>query len=286
MLPEPEVWEQPGTLQLGEQAPSSDESPVSFTLLGPLEIRRNGRDYAPTAPKVLQLLALLLLTPGRAVHIDTIIRELWSGEPPRSVRTTMQTYVYQLRKVIDRHRLGLHPEKMLVTKPPGYVFRVSPAQVDVFAFQQLCQQGKDALSVRDYPAAARDFRLALSLWSGSPLANVECGPVLSAFVVDLDEQQRAALHLRIQAELAGGMHRELIGELRSLVTTNPLDEGLHSLLMRALNASGRRSDAMATYHGLRTVLNRELGVEPCDDLQRLYLELLSAEGPSQLAGNF
>lgn len=274
MLSEPDIGDGRRSPTLASAARGG--SAVSFTLLGPLEIRRDGRDYAPTAPKVLQLLALLLMRPGQTVHTDTIVRELWSGEPPRSVRTTLQTYVYQLRKCIQRNQLVPDAEELLVTKPPGYLFRIDPAQVDVHEFQELCRRGKDSLSALNYEDAARDFRTALALWSGSPLANVERGPILAAFAVDLEEQQRTALHLRIQAELEGGRHRDVLGELRSLVTTNPLDEGMQGLLIRALNASGRRSDAMAVYHALRSVLNRELGVEPCEELQLLYRELLSA----------
>lgn len=249
---------------------------VSFRLLGPLEVRKDAQDYAPTAPKLLQLLAMLLLQAGKAVHIDSIIKELWSGEPPRSVRTTMQTYIYQLRKCIEQNQLAPDPESLLVTKPPGYVFRVQPEQVDVFVFQQLCQQGRDALRAQNYVEAATTFRSALELWTGNPLANVQCGPVLSAYAIDLQEQQRTALHLRLQAELASGMHREVIGELRHLVTDHPFDEGLHGLLMQALSASGRRPDALATYRRLRAVLNEELGVEPCAELQQMHTDLLSA----------
>nr|WP_084037638.1 AfsR/SARP family transcriptional regulator [Haloechinothrix halophila] len=254
---------------------------MTFTLLGPLEIRKDNQDYAPTAPKILQLLAMLLLRAGEVVHIDSIIKELWAGEPPRSVRTTMQTYVYQLRKCIAANNLAADADKLLITKPPGYVFRIEPQQVDVFQFQQLCEQGKDLFGQADYRRASQSFRAALDLWAGQPLANVHCGQILTAAAVELQEQQRNALHLRIQADMAAGLHRELIGELRSLVTTNPLDEGLQGLLMRALSASGRRSDALATYRTLRGVLNEELGVEPCDELQLLHRELLSAGEPTR-----
>ncbi len=265
----------------GTEADSADVGAVTFTLLGPLEIRKDNQDHAPTAPKILQLLAMLLLRAGEVVHIDSIIKELWSGEPPRSVRTTMQTYVYQLRKCIATHGLAPDADQLLITKPPGYVLRIEPQQVDVFQFQQLCEQGKDLFGQADFPGASRSFRSALELWAGQPLANVHCGQILTAAAVELQEQQRNALHLRIQADMAAGLHRELIGELRSLVTTNPLDEGLHGLLMRALSSSGRRSDALATYRTLRGVLNEELGVEPCDELQLLHRELLSAGEPAR-----
>jgi len=249
-----------------------DHPVVRFTLLGPLEVRMDEVDYAPTGPKVLQLLALLLMRAGQVVDADTIIRELWSQDPPRSVRKTMQTYVYHLRQCIERN--GLAAGDVVVTKPPGYVFKVDREQIDVFTFQRLCKQGRDLLTT-DPAAAADSLRAALALWAGPPMANVPCGPVLSAYAVDLEEQRNAARYLRIQAEIEAGQHRALIPELRSLVAEHPHDEGLHGQLMRALGLSGRRLEALEMYRDLRTKLNEELGLEPCADLQKLQQELLS-----------
>ena len=48
-------------------APAAGFSGVTFKLLGPLEVLKDDRDCAPTAPKVLQLLGMLLLQAGTAV---------------------------------------------------------------------------------------------------------------------------------------------------------------------------------------------------------------------------
>lgn len=260
---------------LAAVTPLSPESAVRFTILGTLEVLRDDVDYAPTTPKILQLLALLVMRPGRMVHMDTIIQELWADDPPRSVRTTMHTYVYHLRRCIDQHGLAADGAEMLSTKAPGYVFHISPEQVDSFTFTRLQQQGQELQRQNRFAEAADTFRAALDLWSGPPLANVHCGPVLSAYTTELLEQRRATLHQRIEADITSGRHRELIGELRSLTTGNPLDEALHAQLMRALGRSGRRSDAMAVYRTLRMRLSQELGVEPCDELQLLHRDLLT-----------
>ncbi|SDX62206.1 DNA-binding transcriptional activator of the SARP family [Amycolatopsis xylanica] len=255
----------------------STQPAVRFNVLGPLEVLKDGVDYAPTTPKVLRLLAMLVTRPGKIVHVDSIMHELWANDPPRTVRTTMHTYVHHLRRCIEQNGLADDAESLLVTKPPGYLMRIDPEQVDVFGFQRLHLRGRELLRRREYAGAATAFRSALDLWSGPPLSNVHCGPVLSGYVVELLEQRRSALSLRIEAEIRGGMHLELIGELRTLVAGNPLDESLHGQLMRVLGRSGRRSDAMAFYRQLRARLNDELGVEPCDELQLLHHELL-AEG--------
>ncbi|MQA07485.1 MAG: SARP family transcriptional regulator [Pseudonocardiaceae bacterium] len=265
-----------------EPPSSAGDNQLEFRLLGPLEALKHGQDCAPTAPKTLQLLAMLLLRADKIVQIDSIIQELWADEPPRSARTTMQTYVYQLRRFIEKNRrTGTDDNMQLLTKLPGYVLRIDTARIDVYVFQRLCQQGHEQIQRGQHNEAARTLRTALSLWSGPPLANVDCGPWLSAYAVELQEQKRNAHHLRIQAEIEAGMHRELIGELRSLVTSNPFDEGLHGQLIRVLDRSGRRHDALAAYRTLRATLNKELGLEPCTELQRLHHQLLTADRPPQ-----
>ncbi len=256
-----------------------DHGSVRFTVLGPVEVLRDGVDYAPSTPKVLQLLAVLVLRPGKMVHVDTLIRELWSDHPPRTVRTTLHTYVYHLRRCIDQNELAADGAEMLTTKQSGYTFHIDPAQVDTHGFIRLQQQGQKLQAAGDHTGAGDAYRAALDLWSGPPLANVPCGPILSAYRTELLEQRRSVLHLRIEAEIASGRHRELIGELRSLTTSSPLDESLHGQLMRALGRSGRRSDAMAVYRQLRSRLAGELGVEPCNDLQTLHRDLISEGDP-------
>jgi DNA-binding SARP family transcriptional activator len=248
---------------------------IAFTLLGPLEIRKGDVDHAPTAPKVLQLMAVLVLNPGRVVHVDTIVRELWDGRPPRSVRTTMQTYIYQLRRCIDEHGLAEDAEHMLGTRAPGYVLRISPEQVDVERFRRLAHEGRAHVAAGRNEAAGCSLEQAVALWSGPPLANIACGPVLSAHAVDLQEQLRDVRHLRVEAAIARGTHRELVGELRVRASVDPLDEDLHGQLIRVLARSGRRSEAMSTYRDLRNRLVGQLGVEPSSALQSLHLDLLS-----------
>lgn len=263
-------------IRLGERSGNA----VRFALLGPVEVTRDGVDLAPTAPKVLQLLATLLSCPRQIVHTDAIIRELWASEPPRSVRKTLHIYIHHLRRSLDQLGRPEGRESMLVTKSPGYLLWIDTSQVDVTQFRTLREQGRVQLRRRDYPAAANSLRSALELWAGPPLANVRCGPVLSAYALELREQRRSTQQLRIEAEINLGMAGELVGELRGLVAADPLDEGSTGQLIQVLHHCGRRSEAMAAYRELRGRLNRELGVEPCEELQQLHRELLlSGENP-------
>ncbi|MCM3921332.1 AfsR/SARP family transcriptional regulator [Frankia sp. AiPs1] len=247
---------------------------IRYTILGTLKIWNGHRDCTPTTPKVLQVLALLLLRANRTVEVESLIDELWGERPPRSALTTIQTYIYHLRRLIERESLAEAGGDILVTKNPGYLLRVRPEQIDLQNFWMLRQRGRAHVAERRFGEASADFRAALRLWTENPLANVRLGRQLSAQVIELQEQRRNTLQLAIEADMEMGMHRELVAELRSLTAVYPLDEWFHRQLMRVLDRSGRRSDALWTYRSLRNTLGEELGINPAPETQELHCQLL------------
>lgn len=73
---------------------------MDIEVLGALAVQENGVSVTPTAPKPRQVLALLALHADQVVPVAALIEELWGTTPPRSARTTLQTYVLQLRELI------------------------------------------------------------------------------------------------------------------------------------------------------------------------------------------
>ncbi|WP_199827004.1 AfsR/SARP family transcriptional regulator, partial [Streptomyces sp. WM6378] len=72
---------------------------MDIDVLGPLGVRVNGVGVMPSAPKPRKVLALLALHVDRVVPVGLLVEELWGERPPRSARTTLQTYVLQLREL-------------------------------------------------------------------------------------------------------------------------------------------------------------------------------------------
>lgn len=252
---------------------------VEFKALGPLEMASEERVWRLTAPRQRQLFGLLLLNANRVVDVESLAMELWGGNPPKSAVTTIQTHIYQLRRFFD-HEAGLPSgDELIVTRPPGYLVSVPEESVDVFVFRRLVQEGRACAVAGRMEEACRLWRQALDLWSGHPLADVIPGPVLEAHLADLEETRLWVLQLRIEAELEIGRGRDLIGELRFLVATNPLNEWFHGRLMEALCQVGRREEALGAYQELHAVLDRELGLEPSRELRQLRYRMLHAQGP-------
>jgi SARP family transcriptional regulator, regulator of embCAB operon len=256
-----------------------------FKILGGLEVVQDGRALTPSPPKVRRVLALLVLRAGEVVLLDSLMEELWGAHPPKSAITTIQTYIYHLRKMFSEENLETPEGELLVTRLPGYVLRIPSECIDFRVFERRIDAGQDELESGHPELAAATLRQALNLWNGPVLANVSLGTVLEGHVVRLEERRINALQLRIQADLQLGRHSKLVGELRALTAAYPLNEWFHSKLIMALARSGRRSEALHAYQKMRTVLKEELGLDPSPDLQQLQQYVLGASlfGPEYYA---
>ncbi|MEU7067602.1 AfsR/SARP family transcriptional regulator [Streptomyces sp. NPDC053429] len=256
---------------------------MDIEVLGTLAVREHGVSITPTALKPRQVLALLALHADQVVPVSALIEELWGGEPPRSARTTLQTYVLQLRSLIttaleqggDDTRTA---KDVLVTLPGGYLLNSNGGTSDVREFDRLAGLGYRAMDAGDHPGAARLLREALALWSGPAFADVAGGVQLDMECRRLEESRLCALDQRIDADLRLGRHRELLAELTVLASRYRTHENLHGQFMLALHRSGRRGEALDVYQRLRATLVRELGIEPSVALRRLQRSILMA-GP-------
>ncbi|WP_345388446.1 BTAD domain-containing putative transcriptional regulator [Nonomuraea salmonea] len=249
-----------------------------------MEVLRHGVVLTPSAPKLRTVLSLLAVQSSIVVRTDKIIEELWEDNPPASVTTTLQTYIYQLRKLL---RLGTPPDgrgagdtpadAALRTSPYGYALFLDPDMLDTTRFERLSDQGRRELEAGDMNAAAETLSHALRLWRGPALVDVGHGPVLRAEVLRLEEINRNTLERRIEADLYLGRHHELLGELTRLAAEQPTHEGFQGKLMLALHRAGRRSEALQVYQRTRNTLASELGLDPSSDLEQLHRAVLAAD---------
>ena len=170
---------------------------VLFRVLGPLEVCAGQEWTSVSAPKWRALLAALLTEAGRVVSAECLVGELWGEEPPRGARKLVSGYISQLRRLID------DPEgRVLVTRAPGYLARVTRADVDVNTFEDLLAAGRRSLEAQHADQAEELLVNALALWRGAAFADVPLGPLTAAAVGRLEELRLIAVELRIEADLA------------------------------------------------------------------------------------
>jgi DNA-binding SARP family transcriptional activator len=235
---------------------------LEFRILGPLEVVDEGRPVALGGQKQRALLALLILDAGRVVSVDRIVDALWGEWPPRTAPTSLQNFISHVRKIVGTD--------VLITRPPGYLLRIRPEQLDLEQFMRLVDEARGSLA----PERAAKLAQALTLWRGPPLADFAFESFAQTEIGRLEELRLAAIEERFEAELEMGSAKELVGELESRVEEHPLREAFRRQLMLALYRSGRQAEALQVYHDTRRVLVDELGIDPDRSLQQLHGAIL------------
>ena len=247
-------------------------------MLGPLEVSdAAGRPVRVGGHRVRALLILLALDAGRVVPTHALIDRLWPEERPADAANALQSLVSRLRVAL--RQAGL-PEGVVESSPAGYRLAVPPEAVDAIAFESQARAGGQALARGDAREAAGLLRAALGQWRGSALTDVAAQEFAFAPAARLTELRAAATLDRIEADLVlGAADAALIGELRALTAGDELAERPAALLMRALAAAGRQSEALAVYQRTRERLAEHLGVDPSRRLEEAHLAILRQEIP-------
>jgi DNA-binding SARP family transcriptional activator len=245
-----------------------------YRLLGSVEFRTEGGTWhGLPQPKLRALLALLLMRRNQVVPAKEIEDELWPEHRPSSSRKLVQQYVHRLRQ-----QLGGASGVALKTRPSGYQLQVQPGDLDADRFMALVTEGQQRLAAGATEDAAHRLRMALDMWRGGALADVQDVPAGRAQAARLNEARLMATEALVCAELELGHHVAMVPELVELVRMHPLRERFRELLMVALCRAGRRADALAVARDVRRALNQELGIEPGVELRQLVSLILREDG--------
>jgi len=240
---------------------------MDYRILGPLLVSREGEPVTLGGRRNAELLSLLLLRPNQVVSSDRLVEDLWAGAAPANPRKAVQVYVSRLRKT-----LGVD---VLETRASGYLLRVGERELDVWRFEHLLADGRQALAAGDATRSATSLRHALALWRGPALADVMYEPFAQAEAARLEELRLCCVEARVEADLALGRHADLVGELEALIDRHGARERLRGQLMVALYRSGRQAEALGVYRETRRDLVDELGLEPGQDLRSLETAILN-----------
>lgn len=243
---------------------------TEILLLGPVQVRADGRQLALRSRKQRIALIRLALRDGRPVPIDVLVDDLWDDAPPKDPVHALQAHMSRLRAITDL-------EIELVNG--GYRLADPSLSVDVAHFTELCERGRDHLRAGRCEEAAADLDAALALWRGPALGELGDEYGLRPFVLRLNELRRDAEAARAEALLQCGRGESLVAELRASIGADPLREAAWHQLMRALWQTGREAEALAAYGQAREAFIEHLGVEPGSNLSELHGTILNGMPP-------
>ncbi|HEY0450726.1 AfsR/SARP family transcriptional regulator [Actinophytocola sp.] len=248
---------------------------MEFGLLGPVVARHNGVAVPAGSGRERFVLATLLLNAGRLTSLDRLVDALWD-DPPSTARAQVHNVISSMRRRLRGYD-STAGDDLILTRATGYELRLGDHDLDVLRFRALVAAGRRA-GVAGDPARSADLLAdALALWRGPALADV-ADELAEPIRQVLHEERLAAAEARLDAQFALGRFEDVLGEVDPLLAEHPYRERLHELRMSALDAAGRRADALAAYRRLYRRLADDLGVEPGAPLRELERRILRGEG--------
>ncbi|GHS88555.1 SARP family transcriptional regulator [Actinomycetota bacterium] len=237
-----------------------------LSILGPVAV--DGRPVP--GERLPTLVRALAESPGQSVSTSALVEEVWADEPPDHAVGAVQALVSRAR------RLGLDIQPVA----GGYRLVPDEVEVDAVAVVQHLRAARTALRAGQCSEARAETRAAHALLVVSPrtLLASPLGAVarLGAELVTLD----------VQTALAAGEVPDDLGPLRALALGSPPDEPAVALLVRALAAQGRESQALEVLDQLRHELAERYGTDPSPVVADVHLALLRGElsaSPEQLS---
>src|SRR6185437_735011 len=235
---------------------------VQFHILGPVEATGPDGRVVAVRGQPLRLLGLLLVRRGEPVGADSAIDALWGEGLPANPANALQVVVSRLRAAVGAEAIAWNGG--------GYALALDdPEAVDADRFARMADEGAAALGRGEAAAAADALHAAMALWRGPALHELRYESFAVGEVARLEELRLACLGHRLEADLALGRHERILGELTALVAEHPLRESLRLQLVRALETSGRRAEALQAARGARRALADDLGLGPSPELAAL-----------------
>jgi predicted ATPase/DNA-binding SARP family transcriptional activator len=254
-----------------------------ISVLGPVEVRRDGRLVPVPGGKTSELLVRLALEAGVFVRADQLVEELWAADAVNTRRNTLQSKVAKLRRAFG-------DPLAIVSAGGAYELALEPSAVDALAVLRDTATAARLLEAGDDRGAGDLSASTLERYHGQVLPAAGDGDWVRPHRARLDEARMQLIETRFSARLRLGDAGDVIGELEAAVATYAYQEGLWELLITALYRAGRQADALATYQRVRAQLVDELGLQPGPRLQQLEQQILNQDaglrGPDRaITGN-
>jgi predicted ATPase/DNA-binding SARP family transcriptional activator len=245
---------------------------LEISVLGPVEVSRDGHPVPVPGGKTSEVLVRLALDAGMPVRADRLADDVWDGAVTN--RNTLQSKVARLRRALG--------DPSAITSGEGsYRLAVEPHEVDALRVLRDTAAAAQRLDAADHRGAAELSTAALERYRGEVLP--AAGDWAAPHRARLEEARVKLMETQLAARLALG--DDVIGELEAAVASDAYQEGLWALLMTAQYRAGRQADALATYQRVRARLADDLGLDPGPRLRQLQEQILSHDPALRVAGN-
>ncbi|HEY66873.1 MAG TPA: tetratricopeptide repeat protein [Thermoflexia bacterium] len=238
--------------------------PLRIVTLGRFEVRQGARaipDHAWRQRRAGELFRLLLISPGRSLFRDQVTEALWPEKSPASMSALFHQATSALRRALEPDLPEKFPSRYLEVGG-GRVTLHLPAgsSVDFEIFEE---------HIRN-----EEWEAALALYRGDLFPGDRYADWAAAPRERLRQEAMRASLAVARRRLEDGHAEAALDACRRALELEPWQEEAVLLGMQACIVLNDRAGAIRLYLDLERRLREEVGIEPQEDLRRLYSRLV------------
>ena len=277
MISYPPVREGEGVGRLKKESVVLPVASVSVGLLGGFRMEMGGAvltDEANRSQKLWNVLSYLVVHRDRNVSQSEFIDVFWPEDDSSNPANALKTLLYRIRAMLEPI-FGTELQPILSHRGSYSWNGAIECRVDANRFEELCRRAGDAALSPEEKTAL--YREALALYRGDFLPKLDN----QLWVVPISAHYHA-MYLSAVKDMAALLERA--GEFEEMADVciragaiDPLDEGIHVLIIRALLRQGKNAAALSHYEQATELLYRDLGVHPSKELRALYTGIMDME---------
>lgn len=250
---------------------------LTIRMLGPVEIvRDHTRPLAVdawTTRRAKDILCFIASRRHRRASKDTIIDTFWGETDFEVVEKNFHPTISHIRKALNSNQ----PLKQNFLLYRDGDYQLNPQfsyRIDLDEFDAFLTTGENARRARQFESCIEAYEAAVDLY---------CGEFMQGSYEPWVEEQRTYYreqYLRLLEVLAGVAQKaedwpRSMQLAKRIIQEDQFREDIHCLIMRAHAAMGNRGAVKEQYEILKSLLERELAVEPNNETKRLFKELVS-----------
>jgi DNA-binding SARP family transcriptional activator len=217
------------------------------------------------------LLTILALDRERPVPVEDLAAVLWPEQLGPHWRGALRGVAAKVRMFLES--LGTDQAEVVCHRG-SYSFECADVEiVDVFQAERLEAAARHALAAGDLSCAAHHAELAAAILDRPLLPGVEADWLIRRRAYLGSTCRRAH---RTAASAWSGLRRHDAAALaaEAAIESDPYDEASQRTLLRVHLAAGNRAAGLRAYERFRRLIDEELGVDPDERTQALYVQLL------------
>ena len=257
-------------------------SRLQLSLLGTFRVSFDDKDVSDVlrTRKERALLAYLAEEPPRLQSREKVAEFFWPNRPEAYARMNLRQALLGIRKAFGGDEIT---SSFLEVTDDSIEFNHKHVWMDTSIFTDYIQNSKahPHVDLHHCQDCINQLEEAVDLYRGDLLYDLVLNEVtgFQEWVVFNRERYFRNMIDALKALSRAYFKRSNFDQAYKFawryVEMAPLEESAHRMLMRLLTRSGRRNAALQQYQLCKSIISRELGIEPSPETQFLYTQILN-----------